>query len=256
MGYSQKAIFLDIDETLITKLQGPFPDDIEPIEEAHRRGHKIFLSTGRSLGHIPRTLREAPWLDGIIAGAGAQVIMGGETLYHKWVPREILPSICAFYFKQDKFCVFEGVEAVYGINLPERYSRGGEILPITGEEDFLDKYSGAVISKVTIGGAASGEEQKLLGDYFNLNIFENYFEGILLGESKAKGMSIALKALNIPRENSIAIGDSKNDIDIICAAGLGIAMGNASDELKALAAAITGDCGKGGVGQALRKFVL
>ena len=69
-------------------------------------------------------------------------------------------------------------------------------------------------------------------------------------------MSIALKALNIPQENSIAIGDSKNDIDIIRAAGLGIAMGNASDELKALADAVTGDCGKGGVGQAVRKVVL
>jgi Cof subfamily protein (haloacid dehalogenase superfamily) len=257
MDNSRKAIFLDIDETLITKLQGPFPDDIGPIEEAHLRGHKIFLSTGRSLGHIPRTLREAPWLDGIIAGAGAQVVMGDKTLYHQWVPTEILPSICAFYLQQDKFCVFEGVEGVYGINLPERFSRrGGEILPITGEGDFLDKYSGAVISKLTIGGAASDAEQKLLGAYFHLNIFENYFEGILLGESKAKGMSIALEALDIPRENSIAIGDSKNDIDIIRAAGLGIAMGNASEELKALADAITGDCGKGGVGQAIKKFVL
>jgi Cof subfamily protein (haloacid dehalogenase superfamily) len=256
MNNSQKAIFLDIDETLISKLQGPFQEDLEPLEEAHLRGHKIFLSTGRSLGHIPRTLREAPWVDGIIAGAGAQVILGERTLYHNWVPKEMLPPICAFYLKQDKFCVFEGVEAVYGIKLPERFGRGGEILPITGENDFLDTYSGAVISKVTIGGAASDAEQKLLGACFHLNIFENYFEGILLGESKAKGMSMVIEALNIPRENSIAMGDSKNDIDIILAAGLGIAMGNASEELKALADAITGDCGKGGVGQAIKKFVL
>jgi Cof subfamily protein (haloacid dehalogenase superfamily) len=256
MSNSQKAIFLDIDETLVTKLRGPFPEDVGPIEEAHQRGHKIFLSTGRSLGHIPRTLREAPWLDGIIAGAGAQVILGDRTLYHKWVPREILPAICAFYFGQDKFCVFEGVEAVYGIKIPERYGRSGAILPITREDDLLVKYADAVISKLTIGGAASEAEQKLLCDHFHLNIFENYFEGILLGESKAKGMSMVLEALNISREHSIAIGDSKNDLDIVRAAGLGIAMGNASEELKALAGATTGDCGKGGVGQAITKFVL
>jgi Cof subfamily protein (haloacid dehalogenase superfamily) len=256
MDDSQKAIFLDIDETLVTKMQGPFPEDIGPIEEAHRRGHKLFLSTGRSLGHIPRALREAPWLDGIIAGAGSQVILGDRTLYHKWVPGELLPPICAFYLKQDKFCVFEGVNSVYGINLPEQYARAGEILPITREDDLLVAYSGAIITKLTIGGAVSEAEEKLLGDCFHFNTFGNYFEGILLGESKAKGMSIALKALNIPRENSIAIGDSKNDIDIICAAGLGIAMGNASEELKALAGAITGDCGKGGVGQAITKHVL
>ncbi|MDR1248534.1 MAG: HAD hydrolase family protein [Treponema sp.] len=256
MDHSQKAIFLDIDETLITKSQGPFPDDLGPIEEVHQRGHKIFLSTGRSLGHIPQALREAPWLDGIIAGAGALVMLGGETLYHKWVPAEILPPICAFYFKQDKFCIFEGVDGVYGINLPERLPWAGTILPVTREDDLQVTYSGPIISKLTIGGAISGAEQKLLGDYFHLNAFENYFEGILLGESKARGMFIALKALDIPRENSIAIGDSRNDVDIIRAAGLGIAMGNASEELKALAAAVTGDCGKGGVGQAIVKYVL
>jgi Cof subfamily protein (haloacid dehalogenase superfamily) len=254
--FSPQAIFLDIDETLVTRRIGPFPDDIEPLEEAHRRGHKLFLSTGRGLGHIPPVLKDAPWLDGIIAGAGAQVLVGGQIIYHKWVPPEILPGICAFYLKQDKFCVFEGTEAIYGIHAPRNHDGNTNTLMITREDDFTTKYAGAVISKITIGGAISEGEQKLLRDYFKLNIFPTYFEGILLGESKSKGMGMILKHLGIPRENSIAIGDSRNDIDIIRAAGLGIAMGNACDELKALAGAITGDCGKGGVGQAIRKFAL
>jgi hydroxymethylpyrimidine pyrophosphatase-like HAD family hydrolase len=69
-------------------------------------------------------------------------------------------------------------------------------------------------------------------------------------------MAIILEAAGIPRENSIAIGDSANDIDIVRAAGIGIAMGNASDDLKAVAREITGDCGKGGVGGAIKRFVL
>ncbi|GHV75723.1 haloacid dehalogenase [Spirochaetia bacterium] len=249
-----KALFLDIDETLVTGGRGPFPEDIEPIEEAHRRGHKVFLSTGRSLGHIPAVLREAAWLDGIVAAAGTQVLVGDRTIYHTWIPKEILPAICAFYLKTGKFCVFEGESGVYGINTADSYD-GMEIIPLHKEDDFFTRYQDTVLSKLTIGGSISEAERNLLGTHFHLNSFTNYFEGILLGESKSKGMCIALEALGIPRENSIAIGDSENDIDIICAAGLGIAMGNACDKLKALAGAITGDCGKGGVGQAIRRFV-
>jgi Cof subfamily protein (haloacid dehalogenase superfamily) len=254
--FRPQAIFLDIDETLVTGGKGPFPEDIEQIEEAHRRGHKLFLSTGRSLAHIPAVLRKASWLDGIVAGAGAQVLVGDQTIYHKWIPKEILPAICAFYLKMDKFCVFEGENSMYGINTPGYYDGTGIILPVHKEDDFRTRYQDAVLSKLTIGGSISEAERNLLRTHFHLNTFTNYFEGILLGESKSKGMHIVLEALGIPRENSIAIGDSKIDIDIIRAAGLGIAMGNACDELKALAGVITGDCGKGGVGQAIRRFVL
>jgi Cof subfamily protein (haloacid dehalogenase superfamily) len=252
-----RAIFLDIDETLVTGGNGPFPDDIEVLEEAHRRGHKLFLSTGRSLAHIPETLRGAVWLDGIVAGAGADVLVGDKTIYHRCVPRKILPAICALYLQMDKFCVFEGVSDVYAINFPHRFYNSSEtVLPIHRDNDFLTRYQDAEITKLTIDGVISEAERKLLSEHFHFNIFPDYFEGILPGESKSKGMSMVLEHLGIPHENSIAIGDSINDIDIICAAGLGIAMGNACDELKALAGAITGDCGKGGVGQAIRKFVL
>jgi Cof subfamily protein (haloacid dehalogenase superfamily) len=256
MKNSPKAVFLDIDETLITNHTGPFPEDVEQIVEAHRRGHKIFISTGRGLAHIPGIIRDAPWLDGIIAGGGAQIIIGDRIIYHNWISDEMLRAICAFYLGMDKYCLFEGVNSVYGINLPGNYKKEEEIFIITKGDDFLTRYSGAIISKLTIEGDISEKEQNFLGGYFQLNTFPTYFEGIILGESKAKGMTLVLETLGIPRKNSIAIGDSRNDIDIIRAAGLGIAMGNACDELKALAGAITADCGKGGVGRAIKKFVL
>ncbi|MDR1058519.1 MAG: Cof-type HAD-IIB family hydrolase [Treponema sp.] len=256
MNNSPKAIFLDIDETLLTNHTGPFPEDVEQIEEAHRRSHKIFISTGRGLAHIPRIIRDAPWLDGIIAGAGAHIILGDRVLYHKWISEEMLQNVCAFYLGIDKYCFFEGENNVYGINLPRNFKKEEDVFIIHKADDFLTKYPGAIVSKLTIQGGISEKEQRFLGGYFQLNTFPTYFEGIILGESKSKGMALVLETLGIPRENSIAIGDSRNDIDIIRAAGLGIAMGNACDELKALAGAITADCGKGGVGQAIKKFVL
>jgi Cof subfamily protein (haloacid dehalogenase superfamily) len=252
---SPKAIFIDIDETLVSHGAGPFEDDLAQIEAARERGHRFFLNTGRSLGNIPRELQESPWVEGIIAGAGAHVIYGGQILYHSWVPEAILLAASEFYLKQEKWCVFEGEEALYEIHLPN-LGLNGVIYPIKNKNDFLTTYAGARISKITIGGGITEAEKELLEGAFNLIIQRNYFEGLLPGINKARGMEMILEKIGIPRENSIAIGDSVNDIDMIRYAGLGIAMGNAKPELKEIAGAITGDCGKGGIAQAIVQYVL
>ncbi|MBR2036785.1 MAG: HAD hydrolase family protein, partial [Lachnospiraceae bacterium] len=63
--------------------------------------------------------------------------------------------------------------------------------------------------------------------------------------------------LNIPIENTIAVGDAENDIPMLEAAGLGVAMKNASDDIKQHADYITKlDNNEGGVGEVIRKFML
>jgi HAD superfamily hydrolase (TIGR01484 family) len=250
MDPSPKAIFLDIDGTIITRGEGPFADDLEAIGEARKAGHKVLLNTGRSLANIPPDLAGASWLDGIVAGGGAHVVIGGETRYHKWVDTGVLCAISAWYLKRDKWIIFEGETGIYGIN----QDRGFQI--VSGPDDFRTRYAGTLISKITLEGRASPEETAMLEKHFRVFDQGHYTECILKGENKGQGMEIALRALGIERENSIAIGDSVNDTDMIRQAGLGIAMGNASDELKELAAEITGDCGRGGVAKAIRRWVL
>jgi hydroxymethylpyrimidine pyrophosphatase-like HAD family hydrolase len=70
-------------------------------------------------------------------------------------------------------------------------------------------------------------------------------------------MEIVLNEAGIPRENSVAIGDSPNDLDMIRYAALGIAVGNARDELKAEAdVVVAAACGEGAVAEAFCRFVL
>ena len=64
------------------------------------------------------------------------------------------------------------------------------------------------------------------------------------------------KRLNIKESNIMAIGDSPNDSAMIIAAGLGIAMGNALEEVKAIADYVTLSNSEDGVAHAVRKFVL
>ncbi|AEF86002.1 HAD-superfamily hydrolase, subfamily IIB [Treponema primitia ZAS-2] len=256
MPHTQKAVFLDIDGTLILGKRGPFNEDIEAIEEARKQGHLFFLNTGRGFGNLPPVLRDAPWIDGMVCGAGAQILFRGKTVHCRAIPEKALLEISAFYLNSKKWCVFEGETALYGINENNSDLFVTDILSVKNKDDFLTRYKDAQVTKLSIDGSASAEEQALLEDYFDLNPFPDYFEGILKGESKSHGMELILKELGIARENSVAMGDSFNDMSMIRYAGLGIAMGNACDELKQMAGAITADCGQGGIAQAVKKWVL
>ncbi|MDR1420937.1 MAG: HAD hydrolase family protein [Treponema sp.] len=258
---ASRAIFLDIDGTLISKNGGPYEEDLRQIQEARRRGHRFFLNTGRSLAIVPRNLLEAPYIDGIAAGGGAHILLKkGNTLrtvYHKWISGDLLQAAAALYIEMEKWCIFEGETTLYAYR-PESCTLSlDDCLPVTTEHDFDVKYSGAIVTKLTMdGNCAEEKETALLGNAFHIFPQNGYHEAIIRGESKARAMEIILEQLGMSRSGSVAMGDSANDIDMIRFAGLGVAMGNACDELKQASRAVTAPCGEGGIALALLKYVL
>lgn len=76
------------------------------------------------------------------------------------------------------------------------------------------------------------------------------------GVSKRIAMEALMQHLGLKPDQVMAIGDGLNDIPIIKAAGLGIAMGNAPSEVKAAAHYVTGDVEHDGAAEAIRKFIL
>lgn len=77
-------------------------------------------------------------------------------------------------------------------------------------------------------------------------------------ESKCKQMASVgafIKELNIKTEETIAIGDNVNDIQMIKNAGLGIAMDNSADYIKQYADYITTDNNLDGVAEAINKYI-
>ncbi|MDR1803240.1 MAG: HAD-IIB family hydrolase [Treponema sp.] len=256
MKKAPQAIFLDIDGTLILNDEGPFDEDIEQIKIAKGCGHLFFLNTGRAFSNISAVLKEATYIDGMIMGSGTHVRLKGETIYHKWISEKILTSVCRYYLSNKKWCVFEGETDLYGINKFDPALFVGEVTPISDENDFPRKYHGVKITKLTIEGEPTAEERNFLEDHFQLNSFSSYYEGIIKGEDKSNGIKAILKETGILLENSIAIGDSINDISALHTVHFGIAMGNACDELKEIAQYITDDCKHGGVGKAIKIMVL
>ena len=74
--------------------------------------------------------------------------------------------------------------------------------------------------------------------------------------SKGKALEALASFLGIPLTEVVAVGDGVNDISLLSTAGLGIAMGNASDEVKAVADYVTLDIDHNGLAEAVKKFLL
>ncbi len=71
------------------------------------------------------------------------------------------------------------------------------------------------------------------------------------GVSKGTGLMQLCALLEVPPEACIAVGDAENDLSMLRAAGLGIAMGNASDQVKAAAGRVVADLDHGGCAEAI-----
>lgn len=76
------------------------------------------------------------------------------------------------------------------------------------------------------------------------------------GVNKGSGLARAAELLGIPREETVAIGDGENDIAMLRWAGLGIAMANAPDSVKAAADVIAPHCDADGAAWAMEKYLL
>ena len=82
------------------------------------------------------------------------------------------------------------------------------------------------------------------------------YEAMPLGTTKATALSRLATILKIEPSEIMAMGDANNDIEMLQFAGLGIAMGNASDHVKSLANDVTASNEEDGVARAIEKYIL
>jgi Cof subfamily protein (haloacid dehalogenase superfamily) len=83
----------------------------------------------------------------------------------------------------------------------------------------------------------------------------NYLEIIPFGVNKAKALTALIRMRGLEFSQVAALGDGLNDLEMVREAAIGIAMGNAADELKSAADWITGTNDEAGVAQAVRKLI-
>lgn len=230
------AVFFDIDNTLIPALsdEGVSPRMAQAIHNARKMGHKFFLNSGRSEGYINKKIVNSAEFDGIVSGLGSHVIYGGKTVCSNYIPEDIKRELISYCAAHGESIIFEGVSD----ESDGRFSLGDSgffAVPRTVDnaEGMIKLTSGRDIIKITIPYIPCAEYARFLEQYFEMAyVGTKYAEGALDGNNKGKGIFKVCDILGIPRENTVAVGDSENDIRMLEYAAIPVAMGNADDAVK------------------------
>ena len=247
----QKALFFDLDGTLARDSLPPLPEDTAAIRRVRSLGHRVFLCTGRSMGFLYPAVLDIGF-DGIVAGAGAHIVVGDKLLYRRRVTREQMLPLFDYYYSRSTLFVLEcESDKFYGnggypVQAPTAYQQVAERQPP------VEWFENHPVTKLTVIGRLEEEAVRRM-EGLRIIRHPDYAEMLPAGCSKADGMRRVLEEIGIPQQDSIAFGDSSNDLDMLEWAGLGIAMGDAIEEVRAVADEITAPQGQAGVSQALNK---
>ena len=251
------AVFLDIDGTLISDSFRIPQANLDAIDAARAKGHKVFINTGRSWGNVPLELREQFNVDGVIAGSGAMIIIDGETVYKKCYDRETVRKTAEYFFEnKDCWCVFEGLKTNYIIANAGYQVREGRQIELKSIDDLELFLPDEEIQVIAAGPSVPEEFMARFQDEMSFFVMHTYVDFVIKGCSKAKGIEKAMELSGIARENTIAIGDSSNDLEMLEYAGISVAMGNSQKHILEMADYVTDTAENAGVAKAIKKFLL
>ena len=105
------------------------------------------------------------------------------------------------------------------------------------------------------GGNGDAQAKRDLQDRYWLGLTTpKWLELMPLGITKGSGLTALAEMLDIPMHDVMAFGDGENDIEMLQAAGIGIAMGNAMPEVKAAADEVSSGNNEDGIAEALQKY--
>lgn len=271
----RKLIFLDIDGTMLSSLGRPSLRVREAIRGARARGNLVFLCTGRNTAIIGPDILE-PGFDGVVASAGAYVEVGGRVLYDSLMSEALVQECLTAFHDQGIYCRLETREGVYTDPQMEELVRtaapdlrNSELLRMQRslEEGLAMRpyadYPRQGAYKICFTSttlAAVAEARKRLEDRFTFVVHPFgtetvCFNGEIIrrGVDKGEGIRRVCRELGAPLADTIAFGDSMNDAAMLETAGVGVAMGNACEELKALADTVCEDVAGDGVFWELRR---
>src|ERR1700739_1200820 len=263
-----KAVFTDMDGTLLKKDHTISETTKTIIRDLMNKGILIVPISARPLhGMLHITKELFPSHVPTVSLNGSYILHNDEIIYQsavspehaKAVQKELEPyEVAAMYYTQMDWYAEENNQ-----HIQKEQKITDVIIRIQPFEDTLKEWNAKQTgpNKILIAGDKEKIleiEQKLLelhGNKFNLSKSKStYLEVMSLEASKTKAIEFLMKKYNLQREEIMAIGDNFNDKEMIQFAGVGVAMGNAPDEIKKIADYVTGTNEEDGVANALKHF--
>jgi len=255
-----RLLALDIDGTLVDSAERASPAVVSAVTAARAAGAHVVLSTGRSVYGIGRIIDLLRLPEGFcVASNGAVIFTYRPVKVTSALTFDAAPAVrLVLEHVPDALVAVEVVGRGYRSNAP--FPEG----EITGEMwiENIDELISEPVTRVIIRDPSSSAERFLelahdLGLH-GINYFVGYTAWLDLapeGVSKASALSKVAAEVGVAAADVLAIGDGRNDLEMLTWAGRGVAMGQAPDEVKAAADAVTNSWADDGVAYELASWL-
>jgi len=258
-----KAIFFDIDGTLISFKTQKIPESAKKaLLTLHQKGVLLFLASGRPPKNIQYVQEMMDFeFDGFITMNGQYCYNSRGLVYESWIPKEDLRSLTPFLEKEQIGCTFMELDYSYNNFINDRIINLYQTIGQTQKMDPVDDVRRIETHKVyQLNIFVQESEEFRLKNFLPackfLRWFPNYVDVISADGGKPVGIDKMLEAYHLDRQETAAFGDGGNDIDMLKHVGTGIARGNATEKVKAVADFVTLDADQDGILHALRELGL
>ena len=270
-----RIIFFDLDGTLWDRYEQIPPGAVQAVRDARKNGHLVFINTGRTRGYIRNPALFAMGVDGMVSGCGTLLEWRGELpaldpamennrVFYRYDLHPDRVAAAIRVLRAHRFRILlAGVRFMYA-DMEEfagdaymrkvRERMGDALLPIAELEGQwqTSKMScdAALSSDPEAAVSALGEEWSVL--WHNRSVCEL----VPRGHSKAEGLRRIAEIFHVPVRDTVAFGDGGNDVDMLIAAGTGVAMTDGSPAALAACDRTAPPLAENGIRTAMRELGL
>lgn len=272
-----KLIAFDMDGTFLDDNKEIPPENIQALKAAAERGIHLVPATGRLYIGVPERIKALPFIRYYIIANGAQVYDAWEDkpIYKGEIPLEL--ALRVLDHMETLPVIYDCYQQNCGWMSGHMFERIGEFVPNPAMQAAIKKQRRPVpdLRATLIERGESVQKQQM---FFKSKeemlrqrdeVLPRLFPELLPSSSvkvnielnhisagKDKGLEALCAHLGFGLENAMACGDGTNDTRMLKAAGLGVAMANADEEVKAAADVITLSNNEAGVAHAIYRHAL
>lgn len=276
-----RLVFVDMDDTFVTPDKVIKPENLRILDVAHERGVQFVPCTGRSVRGLPQQLVEHPSVRFAVCSGGALVYdlraggageKNGEVVHSQPIEKDVVRSL--YDDVRDQRITFD-------LTAEDGVLASSDRWPLYWEAALDDATREMVLSQRTRFEGTTGELIERMDQIFRVNVLyvddagrRAVWDAVDARPELCRASSIPVNVeitdvratkgtallwlcdhLGVAVADTVAFGDSGNDLSMIEVAGDGVAMGNASPEVKAAADHVAPSCTDSGVARYLEPLL-
>ena len=260
----RKMIVIDLDGTALNSNHQVSTKTKEYLKELKENGYIIVIATGRILRSGINITDGAEFANYIISSGGGSIYdnLNKKIIYQNEIPKKEVETIFSMYKDEMEFIDICNANGYYKYTI-KNYKEDKTCKVSKTREKFLDNIDNIThISIISNNGIEElyGLLQEKVPSLDYVKMQDSFSDRIWIdifgkGTSKYNAIIIVAGKENIENHDIIAFGDGKNDINMIQNCGIGVAMGNALEEVKEVANYITKSNDEDGIIYFLQKYL-